>query len=501
MGGLTETRRGIMMKSYKIIGLTVIALFGTVASLSAQDYRVSSPPAPTEVKLFNPESGLYRASMGTIRSDIDRFMDVGEFKDTSFNSMLTYVGFETQGITIGAGMKLGQFYFGIAYGGSLIQDLFARATNQDPSEMSLKLNTDNGSEIEVPGVYDGSGGRPSEANNRNEFNIFLGFWRFGLKIGFSQVLTVAQPQGENLSMEVGQSGIQGFAFENAIVPSVALGLSIPIKNKFFIVPEISATMDIHQFVEGSNPHMVGTAPIFYSGYSQMYNEAKAGMDLSFILRSDKSEMRLGGGYYLKKRITGFDLTSGAKISHVVVDKGQSSTIDTTYDNLEQQIEPYFLYTGTFGERVKIGVKVLADVRINEYYMTPDSGLQLYGDYETHAQETYIRPELNFGGTFNILPERFALHAGFGLNLHTFNISKSENKSLDEDNSSLEEILPSTRFAVGFTVNLTANITIDMLLITSGKFDFEDSPNYNDISALRKAVRDNDKFTLFLTMKR
>jgi hypothetical protein len=496
-----------MMKSYKIIGLTVIALSMTGLSVSAQDYMVSSPPASTEVNLFNPESGLYRASMGTIRSDIDRFMDVGEFKETSFEKMLTYVGFEPQGITIGAGMKLGQLYLGIAYGGSLIQDLFSRATNQDPDEMSLRLDTANGSTTEIPGVYNVNGDKPATANSRNEFDIFLGMWRVGLKIGFSQVLTVAQPQGEDVSMEVGGSGAQGFAFENALVPSLALGVSIPIKDKFFIVPEISGQLDIHQFVEGSDPHYEAinglNTPVFYSGYTQMYNEAKVGADLGLIIRSPKSEMRFGGGYYLKKRISGFDIKSGAEVTHVVVDydSGNPIQIMSVYENLEQQITPYFLYTGDIGERFKIGVKVLADVRINEYYMMPDSGMQIYGDYETHAREIYVRPELNFGGTFSILPDRFALHAGFGLNLHTFQIKTSENTSLDQDESSFEEILPSTRFAVGFTVNLTKAITIDMLLITSGKFDFKSDPNYNDISSLRKAVKDNDKFTFFLTMKK
>ncbi|MDR1149872.1 MAG: hypothetical protein LBK66_14710 [Spirochaetaceae bacterium] len=492
------------MKSYKIIGLTV-ALSITGLSLFAQDYQISSPPAPTETNLFNPESGLYRASMGTIRSDIDKFMDVGEFKETSFDKMLTYVGFEAQGITIGAGMKLGQLYFGIAYGGSLIQDLFSRATNQDPSEMSLKLDTQNGSSTEIPGVYNSDGGKPAEANNRNEFNIFLGLWRVGLKIGFSQSLTVTQPQGDSVSMEVGDSGAQGFAFENALVPSLAIGMSIPIKGKFFIVPEISAQMDIHQFVEGADPHYETVSgqnvPVFYSGYTQMYNEAKVGADLGLIIRSPKSEMRFGGGYYLKKRMLDFDINGGAEITHVVVDNGESFTIKSIYDNLEQEISPYFLYTGDIGERFKIGVKVLADIRINDYYMTPGDAIQLYGDYETHATEIYVRPELNFGGTFAILPDRFALHAGFGLNLHTFNISTSENKSLDQNNSSLEEILPSTRFAVGFTINLTKAVTIDMLLITSGKFDFKDDPDYNDISSLRKAVKDSDKFTFFLTMKK
>ncbi|MDR1257432.1 MAG: hypothetical protein LBJ86_06765 [Spirochaetaceae bacterium] len=492
------------MKSYKIIGLTV-ALSITGLSLFAQEYKISSPPAPTETNLFNPESGLYRASMGTIRSDIDRFMDVGEFRETSFDKMLTYVGFETQGITIGAGMKLGMFYFGIAYGGSLIQDLFSRATNQDPSELSLELETANGSTTEIPGVYDSNRDKPSEANSRNEFNIFLGLWRFGLKIGFSQTLTVSQPQGEEVSMEAGKSGPRGFAFENALVPSIALGVSIPIKGKVFIVPEISAQLDIHQFVEGADPDyeiINGQNVPFYSVYTQMYNEAKVGADLGLIIRSPKSEMRFGGGYYLKKRVSGFDINSGAEITHIVVDNGTDVKIKSVYENLEQEITPYFLYTGSIGERFKVGIKVLADVRINDYYMTPEGGVQVYGDYETYEQEIYVRPELNFGGTFTILPDRFALHAGFGLNLHTFNIKTAENKSLpDKDESSLVETLPSTRFAVGFTVNLTKTVTIDMLLITSGKFDFKNEPDYDNVSSLRKAIKDNDKFTFFLTMKR
>jgi hypothetical protein len=432
-------------------------------------------------------------------------MDVGAFRETKFERMLTYVGFDTQGITVGAGVKLGEaVYLGAAYGGSLIQDLFSRATNQDPSEMSLKVSTGTG-DVEIPGVYDSVGGRPAEAKNRNEFNLFLGLWRFGLKLGFSQTLTVAQPQSEDLSMEVGKSGGR-FAFENAIVPSLALGVSIPLGSSFFIIPELSAEIDVHQFVAGTDPHYSASGtggaiiPVFYSGYTQMYNEAKVGLDLGLSSLLANGEIRGGVGYYLKKRLDGFNLDGGSKITHTVWDYGDVDTIISTYDNLEQEITPYFLYTGAIGERLTIGAKLLADIRFNEYFLTPDKAVYGYGDYETHAQETYIRPELNFGGTFAVLPSRFALHAGFGLNLHTFNISSSENKSLESKDQSLEEILPSTRFAVGFTVNLNENITIDMLLITSGRFDFKSDPDYTDISSLRRAVQDNDKFTLFLTMK-
>jgi hypothetical protein len=487
MGGLVEKEQ--MMKNVKSI--VFAGFLFAAASLSAQDYWVSSPPDPGEVNLFNPESGLYRASMGTIRSDIDGFMDVGTFRDTSFERTITYVGFDPQGITLGAGIKLGPLYFGAAYGGSLIQDLFSRATNQDPSELSLKLASGNGSITEVPGVYNSSGDRPAEAKNRNEFNIFLGLWRIGLKIGFSQILTVAQPQGDDQVMAVGQT-VQGFSYENAMVPSFALGASIPLGESLFIVPELSAQVDIHQFVKGEDPHTITVsgvlAPDFYSGYTQMYTEAKVGADLGVVYRSSGSEIRAGGGYYLKKRITGFDIASGASITHVVVDKGVTETIVSTYDNLEQEIAPYFLYSGAIGDWGKFGVKLLANIRFNEYYLTPDSGLQAYGDYETYAKDIRVKPELDFGGTIALLPDRFALHAGFGLNLYTFNISESESKSLDENNSSLEEILPSTRFAVGFTVNLNAATTIDMLLITSGNFDF-------------KSDQDNNKFTLFLTMKK
>jgi hypothetical protein len=486
------------MKNVKLIILAVLVL-GVAVSLSAQDYKITEPGKPTEPNLFNPESGVYRATMGTIRSDIDNFMDVGMFRDTTFGKMITYVGFEPQGITLGVGMKLGQLYFGVAYGGSLIQDLFSRATNQDPSELNLELKEEGGSTAEVPGVFDATGGRPAEANNRNEFNLFLGLWRIGVKIGFSQMLTVAQPQGDGVSMEPGKT-FQPYTFENAMVPSFALGMSLPIKN-LFIIPKVSAQLDVHQFVNGTEPHLTGNVIDFASGYTQIFNEAKVGADLGIAYRKDGSEIRVGGAYYLKKRLSGFDISSGATITHVVVDNGVEETITTTYENLEQQISPYILYTGSMGDKGKIGVKLLADVSINESSRTPDSGNQVYGDYETHEREIYVKPELDFGGTFAILPNRFALHAGFGLNLYTFIISEGENKSKDESFSSLVEALPSSRFAVGFTVNLDANTTIDMLLITSGKFDFKNDPDYTDISSLKKSAQDNNKFTLSLTMKR
>jgi hypothetical protein len=492
------------MKNLKAAALAAVVLLSSAVSLGAQNYWESSPPAPTETTLFKAESGLYRASMGTIRSDIDRFMDVGAFTDTTFDRMLTYAGFDLQGITLGAGIKLGRIYLGAVYGGSLIQDLFSRVTNQDPSELSLKLTSSSGEATEVPGVYDIAGGRPAEATSRNEFNLFLGLWRVGIKAGFSQKLTVAQPQSEDQPMAVGQT-VQGFTFENALSPSLAIGASIPFSSSVFFIPEASAQLDIHQYVYGSDPHLStinGVAvPDFYSGYTQTYNEAKAGLDVGLAFRPAGSEIRVGGGYYLKKRMTGFDYNSGAEITHVVVDKGSNETIVSIYDNLEQQIVPYILYSGDIGDRLTIGFKLLADIRFNEYDLTPDSRRQLYGDYETHAKETYIKPELNFGGTFKVLPDRFALHAGFGLNLYTFNISESENKSLGTKIESLEEILPSTRFAAGFTVNLNANMTIDMLLITSGNFDFRNDPDYADIASLRRTVQDNNKFTLFFTMKR
>ncbi|MDR2600991.1 MAG: hypothetical protein LBC53_00855 [Spirochaetaceae bacterium] len=492
------------MRRFKSLVLPVLFFCGSMV-LQAQGYWVSSAPSPTETAIFNPESGLYRASMGALQSDIDGFMDVGSFKDTSFKSIITYAGFDPQGITLGAGLKLGALYLGVAYGGSLIQDLFSRATNQDPSELSLRLTSDSGSGTEIPGVYDTIGGRPAEAKSRNEFNLFLGLGRLGLKAGFSQLLHVTQPQSEDQAMEVGKT-VQGFSFENSLTPSFAIGASIPLKGgSVLIIPEVSAEMDIHQYVSGDDPHtsiVDGVmTPDFYSGYTQVYNEVKIGADLGVAFRSEASEVRVGGGYYLKKRITGINPTSGALITHVVVDDGASETINSVYDNLEQEIKPYILYTGSIGERAKIGLKLLADVRFNEYYLTPDSGMQAYGDYEIYAKETFIKPELDFGGTFSLLPNRFALHGGFGLNLYTFNISNANNKSLGEENSSFEEILPSTRFAVGFTVNLNANTTIDMLLITSGKFDFKNEPDYTDIAALRRSAQDNNKFTLFLTMKR
>ncbi|MDR2482956.1 MAG: hypothetical protein LBD08_04920, partial [Treponema sp.] len=186
-------------KVIPLLFLSLAAVSGVYAQTppqpnQQQSHKITSPPAPTEPVLFSPESGQYRATMGTISSDIDGFMDVGGFKDTSFTSSLFYMGFDPQGVTVGMGIKITPMvYAGIAYGGSLIQDLLNRATNQSTSDLKLSLNND------VPGVYTATGERPAEALSRNEFNVFLGIWRVGLCVGFSQILSALQPKTGEMS--------------------------------------------------------------------------------------------------------------------------------------------------------------------------------------------------------------------------------------------------------------------------------------------------------------
>jgi hypothetical protein len=399
--------------------------------------------------------------------------------------------------------------------------------------------------------------------SRNEFNVFLGIWRVGLCVGFSQILSALQPKTGEMSID----GYQGFTFENALVPSLALGASLPIGSSFHFIPKLSAQVDIHEFYKGDEPHRASLSPgwdtanpanrlpgiekiDFFSVYTQKYTEMTIGGDLGFALRSGSSEFSFGSGLYLKQRLEKpFEFGTSATITHYVSDLDadgdgmmgpyytdpnatppatstdpHKATIESSYTNTQFQLTPYFNYTGAFGDRLTFGFKILADIRFNDSETTPDAppanygqaavldatGALVeqegdYGDYEKTAHEVYMKPEIDFGISWALMPQRFMIHAGFGLNLFTFNTATFENKTNPNEKEQFqevfEEILPSSRFALGLTVNLTANLSVEMLLITSGSFDFKNEPDYQDISSLRRSAAENDKFTLFFTYKR
>jgi hypothetical protein len=466
------------MKNIRIKTALVLGFILCVGALSAQTEKnpYTGLTAPT---LFSPESAVYRASMGTISSDIDGFMSVKSFKDTTFTNNLFYLGLDPQGVTIGYGQKMGPVYFGIAYGGSLIQDLISRATNQDADDYVIDISTTEG---DATPLVTQRGEEAAEIYSKNEFNIFLGLWRAGLKVGFSQVLTAEQP-GSAIS-----TGSYAGGFENSMVPSLSLGISIPLGEKMRLTPELFAIIDIHQFVSGSvvNDMSTGTMEI-YQKYQTQYIDTKVGGRLAFTALNPNGKFELGSGFSLGKRMDNFDFTfkSGSTIDHQIVDSkhGYIGTVSTTVDNLEQQLDPYLLITTSAGEGGKLtaGVKIMADISINEKYTTPDTLVdKSYGDVESHYTETQVKPEIDLGVSFALLPNRFALHAGFGLNLWQFTISEN----------TVKEALPSTKLAVGFTANINAETTIDMLLITSGEFDFKT----NDPNSI-------DKFTIFITRKK
>jgi hypothetical protein len=460
----------IVIKSVLLCGwaLCVPALFAQTGKDPRKDLVMP--------ELFSPESAVNRASMGIISSDIDNFMSVDSFRDTEFTGNLFYLGLESEGATIGYGQKLGTLYFGLAYGGSLIQDLISRATNQNADDYVINI-TSNGAD-DTPTVTQ-RGEKSVLSQSNNEFNIFIGLWRFGLKIGFSQTLEATQPD------PVG-TGYYG-DFENSMVPSLELGMSIPLGQTMRLTPALLAHLDIHQFISGSAKFdAAGTNMLLYEKYQTNYMETLGGFSLAFTKLLSNGKFEVGGSFSLAKRMDSFSFSfdSGSTIRHEINDfeHGWSGVITTTVDNLEQRIDPYLLFSTTTDEagKFKMGAKIKADISINDKYYTPDNALDIYGDTKSHEKVTSIKPEIDIGASFAFMPKRLAVHAGFGLNLWQFTMSEDKT----------EVALPSSKFAVGFTANLTANTTIDMLLITSGKFDFQSDDPANI-----------DKFTLFITRKK
>jgi hypothetical protein len=315
-----------------------------------------------------------------------------------------------------------------------------------------------------------------EIYSENEFNIFLGIWGIGVKLGFSQILSAEQPDGITADSYAG-------GFENSMVPSLSVGMNIPLGKTMSVTPEIFSVIDIHQFVSG-NAVFSNNAMQSYSKYQTEYIETKIGARLSFAMLNPLWKFEAGSGFSLVKRSDSL-FAPGSTVIHDIIDSahGYTNKVTTMVENLETQMDPYLLFTTGMSDENKfqVGVKVSADISVNDKYITPDKLVaESYGDIYTHYKETSVKPEIALGLSYTLLPNRLALHAGFGLKLWQFTVSEF----------TVKEALPSTKLAVGFTANLDAATTLDMLLITSGDFNF-----------LSKDLNSVNKFTVFITRKK
>jgi hypothetical protein len=120
---------------------------------------------------YLPQSGTSKATLGTLSADADTIMSVFDFNDMAAAKYFGYVGVDNliqDGLHVGFGTRYGKDnkkYFGISYGGSLINELAMLLTNQNV--IVMKKNEVNTTTIDpgtgdpvttsVPDLVDGRG--------------------------------------------------------------------------------------------------------------------------------------------------------------------------------------------------------------------------------------------------------------------------------------------------------------------------------------------------------
>jgi hypothetical protein len=182
---------------YRRYGLIFVLLLGTIP-LFAQTSSHTEPEAVSNDP-YVPESGLARASSGTLQNDIDRFISVQSFRDIKdLNGFFGYLGFTPEGLNLGYSRNIGSNYIAVGYSGSLIEDLFQRLTNGNPADIST--STTEGSETSHR-IQDSNNNPLGNAESRNQLGILFGTRVWAFKIDFSHTLNGKQSSVTSTNQE------------------------------------------------------------------------------------------------------------------------------------------------------------------------------------------------------------------------------------------------------------------------------------------------------------
>ncbi|MDR3334515.1 MAG: hypothetical protein LBT13_06475 [Treponema sp.] len=452
--------------------------------------------------LYSPRSGLSKATIGTLDSDIDRFMSVQYYRDMkNMNTWFAFVGSDEQGFNLGYARNLGSLYLGISYGGSLIDDLFSRITNRDPANITKNdtMNTDANDVTSTDHrIMDAATGSLSgTAYSKNDIGILFGFGNIGIKLGFTEYLegtynptfiTIRGPENSTRTMLVDSK------FENSIKPSVQFGGKFKNSSITFR-PMLWAAFDIHQLSQSSNENVFVTwfettdedgqaidsrTDITNSTWEYLgdYVEPSGGISLGFdFSKSDRMRSEFSLGYNAAYRMYNNNDAAITDLSELVFttvppDNGiikNDRTITELFD-LRNHIAAAFLFSSELNTRLSIGVKGGVDIDYNIMNKTDTTT----GGAETAVGESTIttfaiNPELDVGVSFRFIPEHFAMHAGLGILLYAYDETTTLLTVGDDTTKQVERNLsmPTLRFGTGLTFNFNVNTAVDVLLISSG----------------------------------
>jgi hypothetical protein len=450
---------------------------------------------------YVPHSGAYKATVGTIFSDVDVFMSALDFNTVKMQKWFSYAGVDENGISMGYAAKLGSIYLGISYGGSLIDEVLRRITNQEVltlrkrDEMEKNSSGDNPAKSEL---YDSEGGSiKGTAASENTIGIVFGSGGFGLKLGFAAFM-----QSRKLGSEEGWNHEQDYehAFESSLKPSLELGFNFPVGSARAKIA-LRGAYDMHQYFSE-------TGETFY--YTKTDNDGVITLQSSFVRKvvyQDFTEpsggFTLGFGFGEGKNVrTEFDLVGD--VVYRTYQNNEQDGILTMWGIADEDTDvvapeildlrisgyPVFTLQSDVSKRLTVGAKLRLAIEHNIFtisqllYNFEPGDPEDPGSEKIRAPDPYstvkidysylsIIPELGIGTKFMLWPDHFSLHSGFGIDLFSYTETiltrtATEDSVDNESTKTVKELgLPTTKITAGLTLNFTTDMALDLLAITSG----------------------------------
>jgi hypothetical protein len=466
-------------------------------------------PAPVTIEFedmpetkagYTPHSGTYKATVGTIASDVDVFMSVLDFNAVKMQNWFSYAGVDEKGINLGYAAKLGPTYLGISYGGSLIDEVLRRITNQDILTLQKRdeIKKGPGGISTTPGLVDAEG-KTIEGITTSENTVGLIFGAggiFGLKIGFA-----AHLEGRETGSE--EELNYQHAFESSLKPSLELGWNIPIGSVRTKLA-LRGAYDMHQYIsvtgetffyteKDADDNILIKSSFVRKDVYQDFTEPSGGFTLGFefgLGRNTRMEIDLiGDMIYRTYRSNEQDgIMTAWKIMNTVATPPVSENTDVTAPeifDLRISGNPVFALRSDVSDKLTIGAKISLAVgydvftisqSLNSITTDPDTGEKINTPVLTvkiSDSRLSIIPELGIGTRFTLWPDHFSMHAGFGIDLFSYNETTSNRVKtiggVDAETTNTLKILelPATKITAGLTLNLTADMALDLLAITSG----------------------------------
>jgi hypothetical protein len=477
------------------LAMTVFAVTGVNAQVSLP----SAGPEPVEIEFadmpeetagYTPHSGAYRATVGTITSDVDVFMSVLDFSAVKMQKWFSYAGIDEKGVNLGYAVKLGPTYFGISYGGSLIDELLRRITNQDILTLQKRdaIRKDSSGTSATPGLVDTEGKKiEGITTSENTVDVVFGAGIFGLKVGFAAYLEGREIGVENQNYE--------HAFESSLKPSLELGWNLPIGSVQTKIA-LRGAYDMHQYISvtGETSYYMPAAAIESSFVRkevyQDFTEPSGGFTLGFefgLGNNTRAEFDLVGdaAYRMYRSNEQDGVVTTWKITNTVPSTSKNTEIAAPeIFDLRISGNPVFAITSNVSDRLTIGSRLNLAIgydiftisqSLNNFAIdgTGDKIVTPVSDVKISDSRLLVTPELGIGTRFTLWPDHFSMHAGFGIYLFSYGETisartRTENGVTTEFTDTLRILdLPTTKITAGLTLNLTADMVLDLLAITSG----------------------------------